>query len=85
MTNFAEKRALACAIGNNARLAIKAKGMTLAEFATAHNIPRDVLYAFVYGTQLPGTYNLVRMAKALGVSLDYLCRMGNVCEEVFYE
>lgn len=76
-----EERALIRAIADNGRKALSRQNITMCAFAAQHNIPQGSLSTFLGYETMPSLFTTVKMAHAMGVSLDWLCGLNNMDED----
>lgn len=65
-------------IGERIRRARKAAGLSLRKIAEQAGISHTTLNKFEHGDQMPGSHQLVALARALGVRTEYLLRPTSV-------
>lgn len=49
------------------------RGLYPSELSRLSGVPRSVVYEYINGMREPSLFSLVRLAKGLRVSADYLC------------
>lgn len=57
------------------RNARQSQGMSQSDLATASGLHVSAISHFERGERMPSVLNLIRLAKALGVSIDWLCEL----------
>ncbi len=62
-------------------VAMAKRGMTLAELAEATQLPVSTISESRAGRQAPKFHSLVRLCRALSVSADWLCCLGEMTWE----
>lgn len=72
MTNHADQRAIGAAV----RAHREARGLTQVELAARIGVNQPSVSRIEHGYHLPGTDTLLRLSRALNVSLDELCAGG---------
>lgn len=53
------------------------QNMTQAELSKISNVPQNTLYAMLYEKNTTSVTNLIKISKALMVSMDYICGMSD--------